>query len=251
MKLFHSVITATGCVFLLWFMIPVILKRICNIGNVTGMLVSLMLIWFGISGKVQVRQLWESGLPGKTGIIVAVIVVCLIAGIAILESIAMYRAAYQPAPEEATVVVLGCKVNGERPSLALQERIDAAAVYLKRHPMADAVLSGGKGDDEGISEAACMERELIKRGIEKERLYQEDRSTSTRENLAFSMEVIRKNHLNETTMLITSEFHAYRATQIAKAQGIPCGTYSAHTAWWLFPTYYVRELYGILWQRIA
>lgn len=253
MKLFHIIITAMGSLLFLVFLFPVLSKRIVNIGNITGLAVSLLIIWFGVRAaqwKEWIQKIWSSSLLGKAGITAAVGIVCLIVGIVVVESIAMYQAAYRTAPEDATVVVLGCKVNGDRPSLALQERIDAAALYLKKHPKAKAVLSGGKGADEGISEAECMERELIKRGIAKERLYQENQSTSTKENLKFSEKVIQSNHLNETIVLITSEFHAYRATQIAKAQGITYGTYSAHTAWWLFPTYYVRELYGVLWQWI-
>ena len=51
------------------------------------------------------------------------------------------------------VIVLGAGVNGETPSLALWTRIRVAAAYLEAHPDIPAVLSGGQGPGEDISEA--------------------------------------------------------------------------------------------------
>ena len=82
-----------------------------------------------------------------------------------------------------TVIVLGCKVNGSTPSKYLNDRCKKAAEYLKKNPDAVAILSGGQGSDEDISEAQCMENVLVKLGIEQSRLYKEDRSTSTSENI--------------------------------------------------------------------
>ncbi|MGN0483409.1 MAG: YdcF family protein [Lachnospiraceae bacterium] len=254
MKFVQIGITILGGVLLFLFALPIVLKRICNIGNVTGIIIALFLLGYGVrvaQWNAWLQEIWQQSRAGKIILSILMGIAALISGIVIAETISLYRACHMPAPEAATVVVLGCKVNGERPSRTLQERIDAAYVYLDEHPDAKAVLSGGQGSDEGIAESECMERELVKRGIAKERLYQENRSTSTKENLAFSYEVIQKEHLNESIVLITSEFHAYRATQIAKAQGLQYGTYSARTAWWLLPTYYMRELYGILWQWIC
>ena len=36
--------------------------------------------------------------------------------------------------------------------------------------------------------------------------------------------------------------------EIAEELGLEYTSVSASTAWWLLPTYYVRELYGILYQ---
>ena len=67
---------------------------------------------------------------------------------------------------DSTVVVLGCQVKGEAPSLTLTERLDAAYDYLCSHPDAACILSGGQGDDEKISEAECMYRYLTKKGFD-------------------------------------------------------------------------------------
>lgn len=60
-------------------------------------------------------------------------------------------AASRAAPAESTVIVLGCQVRGTEPSLTLQRRVDAAADYLRAHPQARCVASGGQSDDEEIS----------------------------------------------------------------------------------------------------
>ena len=93
------------------------------------------------------------------------------------------------------MIVLGCGVNGDRPSLMLTERLDAAYDYLNTHEEVVCILSGGQGKGENISEAECMYRSLTEKGIARDRLYKEDRSTSTRENLLYSKKIIEEKNL--------------------------------------------------------
>ena len=90
------------------------------------------------------------------------------------------------------IIVLGAGVNGTEPSLTLHERINATYTYLSQHPEAVAVLSGGQGANEEISEAACMYRELTGLGISGSRLLLEEKSTSTMENLQFSLALVEE-----------------------------------------------------------
>ncbi len=177
-------------------------------------------------------------------------IIGLIATLVVIESSLMIHAAGKKPEPEATVLVLGCRVYGERPSLSLQERLEAAYAYLSEHPDADCVLSGGKGNDENISEAECMYRYLVSKGIEPERLYKEEQSTTTRENLFYSKQLMEEEGLNTSIAIVTSEYHEYRAGLLAKEFGITYGAVPGKTAIWLFPTCYVRELYGILREWI-
>ena len=148
------------------------------------------------------------------------------------------------------ILVLGAKVNGTDPSLTLRERIDAAGDYLKAHPETVAVLSGGQGGDEGISEAQCMYNELTAMGIEPERLWMEDRSTSTQENLRFSLALIEEKNGSRPQVigLVSSEFHLYRAGLYAADCGVTAAGIPAHTSWLtLRLNYYLREV-AALWQ---
>lgn len=146
------------------------------------------------------------------------------------------------------IVVLGCGVNGTVPSLSLQNRIDAAYAYLSANPDTICVVSGGQGPDEDITEAACMKRELVEMGIETERIWEEDRSTSTIENLRFSLEVIEANagHRPETIGIISSEYHLYRASLMAADQGVTAVGIPAKTSWFtLWANYHMREIVAV------
>lgn len=146
------------------------------------------------------------------------------------------------------LIVLGAKVNGTSPSLSLNDRLDAAYDYLTAHPDVIAVLSGGQGADEGISEARCMFNELTKRGISSQRLWMEDQSTSTMENLQFSLRIIEEKtgKRPETVGLLSSEYHLYRAGLFANACGVNAACIPARTSW---PTirinYFLREVAGV------
>ena len=174
--------------------------------------------------------------------------VIIVAGV---ETVFMVSAAVRPPEPQATVVVLGCRVYGERPSRMMVARLKAAKKYLDNNPESACILSGGQGADEDISEAECMYRYLVANGVSPDRLYKEDKSTSTRENLAFSKEIIEREGLNNNITIATNEFHEYRAQEIAKALGLESGAVSGVTEIWVLPTYYVRELYGILYEWIG
>jgi uncharacterized SAM-binding protein YcdF (DUF218 family) len=168
----------------------------------------------------------------------------------------MVRAALKKPDPDANVIVLGCEVKGERPSRMLTGRMDTAIEYLQEHPGLYCVLSGGRGENEKISEAECMFRYMTGRGISPERLIKEDRSVSTRENLLFSLQKLQEAGLAGTAgthapleiAIVTNEFHACRAGLIARQLGLRAGSVPAASPWWLLPTFYVRELYGLLYQ---
>ena len=116
------------------------------------------------------------------------------------------------------IIVLGSKVNGTKPSYSLQYRIDKAAEYLKSHAKAIAIVSGGKGKGEDISEALAMKNELMKLKIAEDRIIMEDKSTSTDENIKFSKPLIPDNM--KKGMIVTNDFHMFRAKKIAAKQGL-------------------------------
>lgn len=106
------------------------------------------------------------------------------------------------------------------------------------------------GDSENISEAEAMYRWLTDKGIDASRIYKEENSTNTDENIRFTKELIKEQGLNENITIITSEYHTYRAGIIAEKYDLNYGAAPGKTAIWLFPTFYVRELYAILAEWI-
>ena len=127
-------------------------------------------------------------------------------------------------PEETApyLVVLGAKVREDGPSVSLWDRIYAAADYLNDHEEVIAIVSGGKGTDEPITEAEAMCQELVKLGIDESRIWMEDKATSTDENMRFSLDLIEEKTGTrpEKLAILSSEYHLYRSSLMAKKLGI-------------------------------
>ena len=147
------------------------------------------------------------------------------------------------------IIVLGAHVDGTRMTLALLERARRALLYLKENPGTRAVLSGGKGDGENISEAEAMYRYLIGHGLEGNRLILEEESTSTKENLEFSR---RKIGTTDCSIgVVTNNFHVWRGAAIARKCGfrevvmVP----SRYRSWRLL-VYIPREILAIIKDKM-
>ena len=249
-EVIRYIVVGIGVIALMLFGLPVLSNRIVNIGNATGVLISAMLIGYGIyMNRVNeiLNNIWNKTY-GRVILCILEFCIAAIITMAVGITILIVHANMQKTQGNTTLIVLGCKVNGENPSLMLTERLDAAYEYLVEHEDVICILSGGKGDDEDISEAECMYRYLVDKGISAERLIKEDKSTSTRENLAFSKEIIEEYNFSTNITIVTNEFHQYRARRVAEKLGFNVSAISGKTAWWLFPTYYVRELYGVLYE---
>ena len=146
------------------------------------------------------------------------------------------------------MVVLGAKVNKDGPSVSLWDRICGAYEYLELHPQTIAVLSGGQGTDEPITEAECMYRELVSLGIDPKRLWLEEEATSTWENLKFSLDLIEEKTGTRPVKIgvLSSEYHLFRASLFAKAcdvefVGIPART----SRWGQRINHFLREVAGV------
>ena len=170
----------------------------------------------------------------------------------ITEAIIIQASLGDPDPGCQYVVVLGAKVNGTTPSLSLSDRIDAACRYLTKNPNAIAILSGGQGVDEDISEAQCIFEQLTKRGIPARRLWLEDKATSTWENIQFSLDLIeaKTGSRPDTIGLLSSEYHLFRASLFARECGVEAIGIPAKTSWISIRiNYFVREVAGV-WHYI-
>lgn len=253
MNKMQIVLIAIGILFFLWFAIPFATQGIFNGGNAVGMIFFGGVILYGMFQKKVhffLAHLCESR-GGKAALFIAGILLVAAMTVAAAETVLMVKAATNRPPENTTAVVLGCAVKGTRPSRILQERLDAAYAYLIKNSEAVCVLSGGQGAGEDISEAECMYRYLTEKGIQPERLLKEEKSTTTEENLSFTKELLAESGLGNEITIITSEFHEYRANAMAKKLGFTSYSTPSRTFFVYLPTYYVRELFGILYYEVA
>lgn len=185
--------------------------------------------------------------------LIYLLLVVLVAGVtaAVAAMIAIHQGAKGAGVAADTpAIVLGCHVKDGKPSRILGERIDAAYEYLTSHPQAIAVLSGGQGADEAVSEAECMYQELTARGIDGARLYKEEASTNTPTNLRYSREILDEvlgAGQQREIALITSEFHCYRGCLHAKQESFSPVAYAAHTQMPYVIPFYVREIVAVVY----
>lgn len=162
--------------------------------------------------------------------------VSLIIGVLLISSVALWgatgkcmRDGLEPTADgtKAYAIVLGAKVNGETPSLALKYRLDAALNYANEHPNVQLILSGGQGTGEAISEAQAMENYVVANGLSKDRLLLENKSTSTYENILFSKALLPEGVAEVT--IISNDFHLARAQKLASKLDLTTDVIAAQT----------------------
>lgn len=192
------------------------------------------------------RTGWWCRLAFRAGCALVLVPLVLLEGYVIQEG-----REDMPAIEAEAVVVLGAGVNGTQPSLSLRTRLDAALEYLEAHPETPAVLSGGQGYGEEITEAQCMYDYLTARGIDGGRLILEDRATSTAENFAFSKALLEERGIypgEDLVAVVTHDFHMARSKLIAAREGYAYAFgVTAELPWkHLEVNYYLREAFAMV-----
>jgi len=161
--------------------------------------------------------------------------VCLILGLlafGITECFIIRASFGDPEKHCDYMVVLGAKVRVTGPSVSLWDRIYGAAEYMQEHPDVIAIVSGGQGTDEPMTEGQAMYDELVSMGFPPERIWIEDRATSTRENISFALDLVEeKTGIRPDTLgVVSSEYHLFRAGLFAESCGVEVVRIPARTS---------------------
>lgn len=229
----------TGILIIAVFSLTVF-EDVFNAGNIAGILDGIYITALGLMFNRINHTLW--------------IILFAAAALGIVSVIALMRFIYikgkTKACNEKVIIVLGCRVKWDKPSLSLIKRVDAAYDFLIKNPKAIAILSGGQGNDEALSEAACMKKLLLEKGIAKSRLILEDKSTTTDENIAFSLKLINSLGLDKDVAVATSEYHQLRASMICRRYGLKAAPQSAKTKLTVLHIFLLREIFGIIKELI-
>lgn len=155
------------------------------------------------------------------------------------------------------IVVLGAGLRANQVSPLLARRLDKAIVYYnKGGRRATFVVSGGQGSDERVSEASAMRDYLEGKGVPREAILLEDRSTNTFENMKYSKAVMDARQEKYRCLFVTNDFHMVRSGMHARrvglghARGAGC-----RTAAYYWPSAFIREYLGMLarykWEAVA
>ncbi len=151
------------------------------------------------------------------------------------------------------MIILGCKIrkDGSLTPL-LKGRVDKAIEFRNKQlelTKKDLVFipSGGKGEDEVISEAEAINNYLIQNGISKKQIIIEDKSTNTYENIKNSYRLISDKKTN--VGISTTNYHILRAGLIATAQGYKVECIGSKTKAYFWVNAFIREFIGTLYSE--
>lgn len=165
---------------------------------------------------------------------------------------ALRAALYTPDHDKDYVMVLGCKIRPDGTLYPLiRGRVDRAVTFVREQERltgkkAFLVPSGGKGSDERLSEAEAMANYMISCGISPERILVENRSTTTRENLLFSRNLISERGGGTRVAFSTSNYHVFRGGILAGQLGWRIDGMGSETKWYYWPNAFMREFIGLL-----
>ena len=205
-----------------------------------GLLLAGMLM-----GKITLRK-WQKRL--MIYVLIPIVLIFLVVEMIILS--AFFE---KPKEEPEYIIVLGTTVYEHSPCYLLRQRLKEAVKWADIYEDAKIVVTGGQGEAEPFTEGSEMKRYLIEElGVSEDRIIVEEASVNTYENMTFTGAILEKedegfSYENTPVLVVTNNFHMYRAMQIAKkagyenVSGAPSGTYI-----FLFPHYMVREFCAIL-----
>lgn len=184
-------------------------------------------------------------------IVLRIFIILIIIGLtsfAVIEGLILIAGNKSATNKVDYVIILGARLYGSVPSPALLERLKVAKDYLTENDHIKVVVSGGQGEDEYIPEAEAMSKYLINIGIKESKIIIEDKSTSTFENLQFSLDTIREFDDKEDldVLIVTNKYHIFRAKFLAKRLGMNPYGLPAKIPPTIIIQSYIREYFAVV-----
>ncbi|MFE7550687.1 YdcF family protein [Streptomyces gardneri] len=152
------------------------------------------------------------------------------------------------------VVVLGSGlIGGRRVPPLLASRLDRGRQVYETLAArgGDApvlITSGGQGPDEELPESHAMADYLVERGFPAGAVVREDRSRTTEENMLFSKELMERDRPGSSCVIVTNNFHAFRAALMARRAGVDGQVVGSPTAAYFWPSATMREFVAVFLQ---
>ena len=194
--------------------------------------------------KLEVASYKGRRWPAWVKALAALVLAGAVAFAALLGAV-LYGAYDHIQGDPQVMIILGCQVREDGPSVLLQDRLDTALAYIEAHPDLTVVVSGGQGDNEPTTEARAMADYLVAHGVEEDHILLEEESHNTTQNLRYSMTVLEEAGADLTggVLVVSNGFHLTRARMLAERAGFESVSTLAAPSSHLFSRLhmYVRE----------
>ena len=133
-------------------------------------------------------------------------------------------------PDDTVIIIYGAKVGGTaddaHPGTFLKYRLDYAADIMKGVPDSVCIVCGGKGDNEPCAEATVMRDYLISKGIAADRIFVDDESKNTIENIDNAMKIIKDERFDgKSVACLSTDFHVPRIKYLCSKAGLDVDCY--------------------------
>ena len=170
--------------------------------------------------KIEVASYKGKRAPLWLKVLLALVLVGALSFSALLGAV-LAGAHDQLLGEPRVMIVLGCQVREDGPSVLLRDRLDEALAYWEDHEDTLIVVSGGQGSNEPTTEARAMADYLEERGVEEDQILLEDRSHNTAQNLRYSRALLEEagEDLSGGVIVVSNGFHLTRARMLAQRAG--------------------------------
>ena len=155
-----------------------------------------------------------------TAAVLAIAAVCAVLVFGIDFYVKQKAKPYILTPEEAgegydCVLVLGCGVWGDTPSHMLEDRL-LEGISLCQSGASKKLLMSGDHGRKGYDEVNVMKKFAVDRGIPSEDVFMDHAGFSTYESMYRAKEIFKA----EKILIVTQDYHLYRAIYDARALGL-------------------------------
>ena len=248
--------------------ISLIIKEGFGVRNILGIVLGVLLCFSSVLPEILYNILYSASwidIHNQNGIglyiynlvettifISITYIECILIGTIIMG---IKAAKHIPNFDKDCIIILGCQIKKDGTlTKLLKGRVDRAIEFSKMQKEKTRkdiifVPSGGKGNDEIISEAQAMKKYLMKQGIEEDSILIEDKSKNTFENIKFSNKLINDKIQNAKIAFSTTNYHVFRAGTIARNQNINIEGIGAKTKSYFWVNAFIREFIATLFSE--
>lgn len=138
------------------------------------------------------------------------------------------------------ILVLGCGVHGETPSHMLEDRL-LQGIELYEFGASEKMIMSGDHGREGYDEVNVMKDFATERGVPSENIFMDHAGFSTYESMYRARDIFKA----EKILIVTQDYHLYRAIYDARALGLEAYGVASN------PRNYAGQLYRDIREILA